>query len=468
MRIIHSLCLAGISLFLSQPILGSDTKLLHPLAQEWECDSLLTSGGYTNAMWWQQFKDPVLDSLISIGQNNNYNLLIAERRISIAKAELGMAQAGYYPTIGINLGYERSRHSGNLSKIHGPAETSSYFSGTATMSWEIDVFGKIRQQTKSKKASVSVSRAEYAGAMISLEAEIANAYISLLSSREQWEVATQHAESQLHIVKLTEARHETGLASKLDVAQAKTTYYSTTASIPLLEASVESSINALAVLLGLDRSELPSSLFEQKDLPDYHQIVYMGVPADLLRRRPDIVAAEKNIDSAAASLGFAKKEYLPSLSLQGSIGTMSHDLGDLGKKDSFTYSIAPTLSWTVFSGLSRRYSTLEARENLETQIDNYNLTVLGAVEEVRNAVVDYSSSLKYISGLENMTLNAQEATRLSVDLYKQGLTAFTNVDNAELNYLSAENNLVEARKKAIMSLINLYKALGGGWDINLQ
>ena len=212
--------------------------------------------------------------------------------------------------------------------------------------------------------------------------------------------------------------------------------------------------------------DLPAGVYEEKALPAQVQLPDMGVPADLLLRRPDIVEAERNIEIAAAEVGIARSEYLPSLSLQASIGTQAHHAGDLFSGPSLAYSVAPTLSWTLFDGLSRRHATAAARETLEAEIDNYNMTVLTAVEEVRNAVNHYKGSLRHCSLLENVIENCREEVEKSVDLYKQGLTIFTNVVDAQQDYLTYQNSLVEARGASLLYVIDLYKALGGGWVDN--
>ncbi len=278
------------------------------------------------------------------------------------------------------------------------------------------------------------------------------------------EVARTHSSSQLAVVKITEARFESGLASKLDVAQAKRVYYSTIASIPQLGSSIKASINALAVLVGEYPEALQPVLETPKALPQYIQLVGTGMPMNLLDRRPDIKAAREQIAASAASVGIAKKEFLPSLRLDGSIGTQAHDGGDLFTSNSFTWSVAPTLSWTIFDGLSRKYNLASAKEQLQIDIDNYNLVVLTAVEETDNALNAYTSDLKCISSLEEVVRQSEEAMRLSLDLYKLDLSAFTNVVDAQLTYLESENSVIEAKYNALSALISIYKALGGGWN----
>ncbi|MCM1066023.1 MAG: efflux transporter outer membrane subunit [Muribaculaceae bacterium] len=417
-----------------------------------------------NTAWWRAFDDPMLDSLIAIGEERNFDLSVAARRIDIARRALQQTQSAYYPQIGISAGWQRERTSGRMAGSHGAASTISYFSAGATMSWEIDVFGKIRQQAKEGKAAVKVSAADYASALIALDAEIASSYINLLVSRAQLHIARVHSESQKHIVDITETRYRTGLVSKLDVAQANTLYYSTIAQIPLLEASIEAAYNSLAVLLGTTKDGLPQGIYAERPLPSHHLLPALGTPLDLLRRRPDVVAAEHSIDQAAAALGVARSAYLPSLSVSASIGTEAHAIGDLFSRQSFAYSVAPTLSWTLFDGFARRAATLEARQQMESAIDSYNLTVITAVEEVRTALSRYTATLKYIDRTENVVENSEEAVRLSLDQYKQGLSDFYNVVEAQLNFLSYQNSLTAARGDALSALIDLYKALGGGYQ----
>ncbi len=465
-RLCAAIAFAAAFLIASGQTDGPTSYLDRPLADSWQNDSNIYRGTDAPAAeWWRGFGDPMLDSLIAIGERNNYDVGMAARRIDIARAAVRQAESGYFPQIGVDAGWTRERSSGRTAGRDGQPSTVSYFSAGATMNWEIDVFGKIRAQTRRAKADVKVSAAEYASAMLALEAEIATTYITLLVNRAQLEVARRHSESQLHIVDITETRHRTGLVSKLDIAQARTLYYSTIASIPLLEASIEASYNSLGVLLGTGRDSLPADIYAERPLPRYSLPPAAGVPADLLRRRPDIIEAERNIDAAAAQLGIARSEYLPSLSISASAGTAAHNAGDLFSGASFTYSIAPTLSWTLFDGFARRAASLSARENMRLQVDAYNMTVITAVEEVRNAMTRYTATLKYIDSTEKVVENSRESVRLSLDQYKQGLSDFYNLVEAQLNYLSYQNSLVAAQGNALTALVDLYKALGGGYPI---
>lgn len=417
-----------------------------------------------DARWWERFGDNTLDSLIETGMQRNYNILMATRRIQIAQNAVNSARSSYYPSFSLDLGYENERSSGLLYGSKGSASITSYFSGSVNMSWEIDLFGKVKAQVDSKKAALDVSRADRAGVMISLVAQIAGTYIDLRVNQAQIKVANEHAQSQMKALNIAQARFETGLASRLDVDQARTVYYNTVSMLPSLENAVHQDINALAVLLVENPQTLSEVLSTPKPLPSHIQLVTNCLPADLLRRRPDVVEAEKEITEYAAQLGIAKKDYLPTLSLDGSVGIAAHRPGDMFKGSAFEYTIAPTISWTIFDGLARKYNVASARENMQVAIDNYNLTVLTAFQETDNALSTYFSDLKYIETLNKLVSASRDYDQLSIDQYKNGLAPFINVADAQVSYLSYQNTLIQAQGQALTALIDLYKALGGGWE----
>ncbi len=411
--------------------------------------------------WWKNFNDPLLDSLINLGIENNFNVLTAIHSIEAAKAQIGQAQAGYYPTIGLSAGYTKGRNAGAIGGSHVHSSNSSYFSLGANMSWEIDVFGKIRESVRNRKALYQASRADYVATMISLTADIATYYFNLRTFQRKLYVTREHLASQDRVVTIAKARFEAGLVSKLDVAQALTVYYSTEASVPSLEASVGQAVNAIATLVGVYPDEIAKRLAAGGTTPEYRHLIPSGVPANLLRRRPDIVAAEYEVASYASQLGIAKKDFLPSLSIQGSVGVAAHDAGDLFTKNSLEYSVAPTLTWTLFNGFARKHAVAEAREQMRIGIESYNQTVMTAVQEVNDAMIAYGSSLKTIDCYAKVIEQCDESFHLSVDLYKEGLTPFTNVVDAQINSLTYATSLISARGQALVNLVSLYKSLGG-------
>jgi outer membrane protein TolC len=217
----------------------------------------------------------------------------------------------------------------------------------------------------------------------------------------------------------------------------------------------------LALLVGDYPVALAVRLSEVADMPRYQQVVSVGVPMDLLRNRPDVVEAERTIEAMALSLGIARKDWLPTLTLTGEFMTQGRSVNDMFKHHSYSYEIAPKLSWTLFDGFARRYNTAEARFQLESAVESYNLAVMTAVQDVDNAIVTYSNALRYISDIENVVESSRRAEELSVDRYKQGLTSFTAVANAQMSYLEYQTTLISAQGQAAIALIDLYKALGG-------
>lgn len=427
----------------------------------WTYTSEFVQADPTYDEWWKLFEDEKLNVLIERGIAENYDLAAAASRIKIAQAQLKQARSGYFPQIALSGGWTKSESSGQINSA--PQSTTDYFDAGLTMNWEIDVFGKITSAAKAKKAAVNVSKASRTAAEVSLAASIATAYMQLRTLQAEEAVMTANVATQKKVLDITQVRYETGISSKLDVAQALTTYASTKASIAEIHTSIRTTIFAITVLLADFPWELEAELIDFTGMPDYQKIVAVGVPAQILRRRPDILEAEAQLAQYAAQLGIAKKDFLPTLSLQGTIGTSAHNGGDLFTDKSFTYSIAPRLSWTVFDGFARKANLISAREQMQIGIDNYNSTVLTAMQEVNTAMASYTGSVRCIQALEEAARAANESLTLSVDLYKQGLTSFINVQNAQASVLQFSNDVVEARGRALSALIQVYRALGGGF-----
>lgn len=434
---------------------------------QWQNETGYSQNPLDDTAWWKKFNDPILDSLIASGLERNFNLAMATRRIEIARQKLRSIKSAYYPTVGMTAGWSKMRNSGNTTREHLPATSGDYFSAGLNASWEIDLFGKITARVRQSKSQLKATRAETAGVMVSLCAEIADAYINLRMYQDELTVAREHLSSQNHVFKAVVARHEAGLASKLDVAQAAAIVHSTEAMIPQLESGVASAINSLALLTGRFPDEMNALNDTLSSHPlEIRQIVSCGAPLDLLRRRPDIAEAEFNLSAAASAIGIAKKEYLPSLSITGSIGFDAHNLKDIGKKESLAWNVAPTLSWTVFDGMARRATVVSAREQFQVSVDAYNLALLTAVEEVSDAMTAYSTTIAAIDSYRKVVEDSREAFTLSFDLYRDGLSSFTNVADAQISLLQYADRLVTSRADAATALVSLYRALGGGWDVS--
>lgn len=414
--------------------------------------------------WWRGFNDPLLDSLIAEAVERNYDVAIAGRRIEAAQAAVASARAGYFPKVGISAGYSLGRESGMLAKQPGPAINSRHISLGANASWEIDLFGRITTSVRQQKALQGVAKADYDATMVSLCASLASAYMDLRASQAQEAVIIDHLTNQKEVLRIAEERYKADLVSQLDVAQATTVYGSTLAALPNIRNSINSSINAIAMLLGRYPAEVDSILSIPAPVPDYTDAVSTSVPAELLRRRPDIMAAERTLAAQAAALGVAKKEFMPTLTIDGSFGVASRDASDMFKKQSVTYSVTPTLSWTVFNGFGRRAAVASARAEMEIALVSYHQTVLNATSEVENALSSYISARQYVAYLLDVVESARKEVELSLVQYRSGLTLFTPVAQAQTNYLQYDDELVSARAAESRALIDLYRALGGGYD----
>lgn len=411
--------------------------------------------------WWQKFNDPLLDSLIGVAVRQNYSVQMAADRVAMAKAGLRIQQGSYSPTLGMTTGWTRQQNSGNTSRL--PQSVTQYASATVDMSWEIDVFGSIRNRVKSEKESLAASKEEYNAVMVSLCAQVASAYINLRELQQELEVVQKNCKSQLAVVQITEKRYETGLVSKLDVAQAQSVYYETKASVPMLEAGIIEYTNMLGILMGLYPSDVRPLLETSRPLPEYIEPVGIGLPANLLLRRPDIRSAQRQINAQAASLGASKSDWWPKVFVNGSIGFAAHDMNKLMNHNSLAYEIAPAISWNLFQGTKLIQATRLARAQLDETIRQFNQTVLTSVQEVDNAMSAYKNSIKQIVALREVVNQGRQTLDLSLELYKQGLTPFQNVLDAQRSLLAYENNLTQAKGSSLLNLIQLYQALGGGW-----
>ncbi len=413
--------------------------------------------------WWKTFGDSSLDSLINMAIDRNYNLAAAVKRIDMARHTVEAAKGAYFPTINLNAGYTKGQTSGTTDPVPENADRYGYFSIGASAQWEIDLFGKIRANVKANNAAYNATRAEYEAAMVALAANVAKAYINLRTYQNELLVANNHLAEQTKVLAIVEARFKAGLASMLDVTQSKIVVASTRATIPPLEAMIESTINSIALLTACYPQEIDGWLGTPAPMPQIKYGAQLGVPADLLRRRPDIIRAEYELAQYAAEAGIAKKDFLPTLSISGSISTESHSGKNLFTGRSISWEVAPTLSWTVFDGLARSARVASARAQLEASVDNYNFTVMQAVVEVQNATTTFKSAMKTIELTADVIDESRRSLDLAVQLYKKGLSPFNNVVDAQLSFISNQDSQITAQGKALTAVVNLYEALGGGW-----
>ena len=434
------------------------------IPKSWQIDSIYLTNNITHYDWWKRFEDPTLDSLITVALNNNHNLQSIEATLEKSKLLYQQSKSAFYPSLSLDAQYDLSETSLNYYEETSSDQyrTNGYLNAGLNATWEIDVFGKNRNTVKSNKKSYLATEASYQDAILNLCAQVATVYFNLRSYQQQLIVANQNITSEKNILDITIARYESGLGSQLDVSQAKSVYYNTLATIPRLNAYITQCINNLAVLLGTYPSDLTNSFNNVSELPSIRHLVNVGIPADVIRNRPDVRQAELNIEAQAASIGATKADFYPKFKITGSFGYLSHDLEKFFNNESMMFQLTPSISWNLFSGMEVRKSVQMAEISLDESIDNYNNVILNAIQEVETEMSNYANALKTIEMGQMVVEQGNKTLELSIDLYKRGLGTFTNVLDAQRTVLSDQNYLVNAWNSALLALVRLYTALGGG------
>ena len=435
------------------------------IPEKWQIDTIYLNNNITDYEWWTRFNDPTLDSLITVALSNNYNLQSIEATLEKSRLSYQQSKAAFYPSLSFDAQYDLSETSLNYYEETSSDQyrTNGYLNAGLNATWEIDVFGKSRDQVRANKKSYLATEASYQNAIMNLCAQVATVYFNLRSYQQQLIVANQNIASEKNILDITIARYESGLGTQLDVSQAKSVYYNTLASIPRLDAYITQCINNLAILLGTFPSNLTNAFNDVNELPSIRHIVNVGIPADIIRRRPDVRQAELNIEAQAATIGATKADFYPKFKITGSFGYLSHDLDEFFNNESMMFQVTPSISWNLFSGMEVRKAVQMSELALEECIDNYNNVIINAIQEVETEMSNYANALKTIEMGQQVVEQGNKTLELSIDLYKRGLGTFTNVLDAQRTVLSDQNYLVNAWNSALLALVRLYTALGGSW-----
>ncbi len=410
------------------------------------------------AEWWNQFHDPALTDMVQRALENNHDLKTSVARVRQARAQLTRTQAALGPGIDLTGSVNRSRSSGNAMMNTG--YTTLYNTGF-DVAWEIDVFGGTRRAIEAAAADWKAMQIKLGDVQVSVAAETAIAYLNVRTYEHRLVVAHTNLKTQQETCDILADRLKTGLSNELAVQQARYVLESTRAAIPSLEAGLETARNALSVLAG----EMPGTLH----IPDIDHIpqtdlVLEGIPADLLRRRPDVQRAEREFAAQTARIGVAVADLYPRFTLTGSIGLESLKASDWFDSDSRTYRGIPGLRWPIFHSGSIR-SNIKIQEAVQEQyLQAYELAVLSAVEEVRNTLMAYRKEQERRASLKLAIQAAQSAESIALDRYRNGLTDFNNVLDAQRSLLGLQEQLVISEGTVSQNAVRLYKALGGGWQ----
>jgi NodT family efflux transporter outer membrane factor (OMF) lipoprotein len=418
--------------------------------------------------WWTTIEDPTLHSLIERSVKANPDLRIAQARVREARAQRGVVAADLYPTVGVSGTYQRQRISEG-SFITGGAEgvqvEGDLYQVGFDAAWEIDVFGGIRRNIEAADADISAAIEDRRDVLVTLLSEVARNYIELRSAQHQVRIAQANVQAQQETLELTKVRFEAGLVSDLDVQRSEAQVQTTASTIPTLETSARQSIHLLSVLLGKEPTALVDELTPLTAVPPIPPEVPVGLPSDLLRRRPDVRRAERQLAGATARIGVATADLFPKFSLTGILGLSSTKVGDLGDSGNTFYSIIPGVSWPIFDfGRIRSNIAVQgAREEQAALI--YEQTVLTSLRDVEDALVAYSQEQARRETVTKAVNANRRAVELSTQLYQEGLTDFLSVLQAQRDLFVTEEALVQSNRNVFSNLIALYKALGGGWEI---
>jgi NodT family efflux transporter outer membrane factor (OMF) lipoprotein len=432
----------------------------------------LAEGEASIQSWWTVFDDTTLSSLIERARTSNLTLREALWRVEEARSLRGIVAGQRYPGVGLDGNAVRSEPSQNglLGDVipDEAFEAANLFDLGVAASWELDLWGRIRRQVEAADAEVAASVEDYRDVLVTLFAEVATNYVDARALQERLRLAKVNVEAQESTLQLTQDRFDSGLVSALDVAQAESNLANTRSLIPSLERLLALAFNRLAVLLAMSPGALDNELSGEVPIPVEPQGVTTGLPADLLRQRPDVRSAERRLAAQTARIGVATAELYPQFSLTGFLGLQSTSGGDLFNSDSVTWSVGLPVRWRLFEGGAVRSQIAAEQARTVQLIANYERTVLLALEEVEDAMISYEKEVSRRARLAESVDATQRSLDLVLTQYRAGLTDFQNVLDTQRTLLLREDDLAASEGTVIRNLVDLYRALGGGWDPDID
>lgn len=407
--------------------------------------------------WWEGFNDPQLTSLIERAQSANLDLRKAAARVRQARASRGVAFADIGPTVDAAASHERSR---STAGVVGDLYQAGFDAG-----WEIDLFGGTRRGIEAAEADLAAAVEDKNGVLVSLSAEVARNYFSLRVGQQRLAVARQNLIAQQKSAEITRQRYEAGLVNRLDLSNAEAQLATTSAQVPVLESAVRQAMHTLALLLGQPPGALVAELSPEAQVPVASGAVPTGLPSDLLRRRPDIRKAEASLHAATARIGVATADLFPRFTLSGALSFSDTHSGSLFTWAERGWSFGPSVSWRLFE-TGRTLANIELRKALEEEEGlAYQQTVLVALREVEDALVAVTKEEEHRRALQEAVIANRKVVELALRLYTAGETDFLAVVVAQRSLYAAEDALAQSSGTVATELIALYKALGGGWEV---
>jgi multidrug efflux system outer membrane protein len=430
-----------------------------PAVESWR-QGAAAGEAIANLPWWQVFDDPVLVNLITTALDQNQDLLIASFRVEEAAAALGLTRADQFPSFGIGASAARTETSDRRTSV--PGGIGEDYSVYASVSWEVDLWGRLRRSTESARAQLLATEAARTGVSISVVAAVADLYFQLRDFDNRLAIAQRTLESRRQSLDLIRTRFAGGIISELDVRQAEIEEATAAAAVPSLERSIAQVENALAVLLGRPPADIARGAALSVDAVP--ATAPAGLPSELIERRPDIRSAEELAHAQMARVGVAQALRFPTLTLTGAGGVASSDLDDLSESDANFWSIGADLFGPLFEfGKNKRRVEVE-RARTEQAILQYEKTVLVAFQEVEDALVALRTGANEYAARARQVESARAAAVLSRARYDGGVTSYLEVLDIERSLFDAELLASRALQQRYAALVRLYKALGGGWD----
>ncbi|WAC06211.1 MAG: efflux transporter outer membrane subunit [Thermodesulfobacteriota bacterium] len=413
-----------------------------------------------NTEWWKQFDDPVLDQFIAEALANNKSVKIAAANVEQAAGLLMTTRADLFPQVNYSASTTRERSSENNitpAPLKNPFNSRQILGG---VTWEIDLWGRIRRLTEAAQAELFASDEARRGVILSLVAEVATSYIQLCAFDEQLAISQRTLKTYEDSLRLFELQHRYGQVSKMTVEQSRSQYETAAATIPQIESQVVQTENALSILLGRN----PGTITRGRKLAELAMPpVPAGLPSQLLERRPDILQAEQNLIAANAQIGAAKALYFPTISLTGAFGRSSSELSDIFKGASKTWSYSGSIIGPIFTAGAIRGQVKQAEAAQKAALSAYEQTIQNSFADTENALVSREKLEEQLTAEQKRVGAYQEYSRLAWLKYNGGYTDYLDVLYAETQLFPAELSLAQTQAATLTSLVNIYKAMGGGW-----
>lgn len=418
--------------------------------------------------YWTTFDDPLLDTLVDEAVAHNTDLKVAVANLRQSRAAKRLAGFDLFPTVTLSGSYTESLLSRQEFPQFGgiPPAARKFDSADVEFDalWELDLFGRVRRNVEAARADVGAVVAVLQDARVSIIAEVTRNYLVLRGLQDQLALTERNADNQLESYKLTQIRLEAGRGNELDTSRAEAQWSNTRASIPALEASIATTVYRLSVLTGRQPTALSAQLAAPGALPALPVLTSIGTPEQLLRRRPDVRIAERQLAGATARIGVAVGDLFPKVTLTGSIGYLAPTFGAIGEGENRFYSVGPGISWAAFDLGRVRARIRSARANTDAALANYQGAVLSALEDTEGALISNARARARSEALKTAAAASDKAAELARQRFAGGLVDYLEVLDAERSALSAELLHSQSRTDAATSLVAVYKALGGGWE----